>query len=83
MDQTPFFITSHSMQTLDMRGVKTVNIDTLTQDTSWVTLVVTVCADGIKLSLMVIFKGKQNGKIATMKFPTFPAVSTSISRMHG
>ena len=60
-----------------MRGVKTVFIHTSTQDTRWSILVVTVYADDTKLSLTLIFKGKQNGKIATKEFPTFPDFSTS------
>ena len=32
----------------------------------------TVCADGTKLPPMLIFKGKQNGRIATEEFPMFP-----------
>ena len=75
MDQTLVFFTSHFKQTLEMRGVKTVTIHTSTQDTKWATLAVTLCADGTKLYLMLIFKGKLNGGIL--------AVSTVVSRMHG
>ena len=32
----------------------------------------TVCADGTKLPPMLIFRGKQNGRIATKEFPTIP-----------
>ena len=56
MDQTPVFFTSHSKQTLKMRGVKTVNIHTSTQDTRWATLAVTKCADGKKLPPNVDFQ---------------------------
>ena len=31
----------------------------------------TVCADGIKLPPMMIFKGKQNGRISAKEFSTF------------
>ena len=78
MDQTPLFFTSHSKQSLEMRGVKTVTIHTSTQDTRWATLAVTVCADRIKLPPMLIFKGKQKS------FQWFQlAVSTFVGRMHG
>ena len=72
MDQTAVFFTSHSKQTLDMKGVKTVTICTSTQDIRRATLAVRVCADGTKLPPILIFKGKQNGRIATKDFPTFP-----------
>ena len=72
MDQTPIFFTSHSKQTLKMRGVTTVTICSSTQDTRQATLAVTVCADETKLPPMFIFKGKQNGRIAEKEFPTFP-----------
>ena len=65
-------MTSHSKQTLEMRGVKTVAIHTSTQDTRWVTLLVTVCADGTKLPPMLIFKGKQNGRTASKDFLAYP-----------
>ena len=64
MDQAPVFFTSKSKQTLEMRGVKTFTTCTSTHDTRWATLAVTVCADGMKLPPILIFKGKQNGRIA-------------------
>ena len=72
MDQTPVFFSSHCKQTLKMRGAKAVANHTSTQDTRWATLAVTMCADGTKLPPMMIFKGKQNGRIAAKEFPTFP-----------
>ena len=72
VDQTPVFFTSHLKQTLEMRGLKTVTIHTSKQDTRWATLAVKVCVDGTKLPPMLIFKGKQYGRIAAKEFPTFP-----------
>ena len=67
MDQTSVFVTSHSKQTLEMRGVKTVTICTSKQDTRWATHAEAVCADGTKVPSMLIFKGKQNGSIAAKR----------------
>ena len=72
MDQTPVFFASHSEQILEMRKVKTVIIDTSTQDTRQATLEVTVCADGTKLPPMLIFKNKQNDRVAAKECQTFP-----------
>ena len=72
MDQTPVLLISHPKQNLTMRGVKKVTIHTSTQDTRQATHAVTMCADGTKLPPMLIFKGKQNGRIAAKEFPTFP-----------
>ena len=66
------FFTSHSKQTLEMRGVKTVTIHSSTQDNRWATLAVTMCADGTKFPPMLIFKGEQNCRIVAKEFPTFP-----------
>ena len=55
-----------------MRGGKTVTMCTSTQDTRQATLAVTVYADGTKLPPMLIFKCKQNGRIASKEFLTFP-----------
>ena len=64
MDQTPVFFTSHSKQILEIRGVKTITIRTSTQDTIRATFAVTVCVDRTKVLPMLVFKGKQNGRIA-------------------
>ena len=72
MDEIPVFFTSHSKQTLEMRGVKIVTIHTSTQDTRWAILAVIVCADGTKLPPMLIFEGKQIGRIVEKEFPMFP-----------
>ena len=63
-------IFSHSKKLLVVKGMKTINIHTLTQDMKYATLFIIVCVDGRKLPLMLIFKGVQNGMIAAKKlFP--------------
>ena len=71
-DQTPIIFTSHSIQTLEMRGIKTVTIPTSTQDTRCATFAVTVCADGTKLPPVLIIKGEPNNRITAKEFPMFP-----------
>ena len=56
----------------EMIWVKTVTIHTSTQGTRQATLAATVCANGTKLPPMLIFKGKQNGRITANEFPMFP-----------
>ena len=62
---------SHSKQTLDRRGVKTVNICTSTQDIGSATFAVTVSVDGAKLPLTLNFKGTQHDCIVAKELPTF------------
>ena len=84
MGETPIFFTSHSKQTLEMRGLRTVTICTFTQDTRWATLADTVSADGIKLSPMLIFKGNRMVRLLQKSSPCFQlAVSTFVSRLYG
>ena len=78
IEQTLAFFTPHSKQTMEMRGMKTVNICTSTKDTTWATLAVTVCVDGTKLPPMLIFKSKHNGKMNVNEFPTFTLAATTI-----
>ena len=72
MDQTPIFFTCHSKKTLEWKGTKSVNIPTSTIDTKRATLAVSMCADGSKLTPMLIFKGTENDWIVKKEFPNFP-----------
>ena len=68
----PVFFTSHSKKKLKMRGVMTITIHTFTHDTKWATHAVRVWTDRMKLSPTLIFKGKENVRIAAKEFWTFP-----------
>ncbi len=59
-------------KTLDVGGVKTIHIRTLTSNTKRATVAVTIAADGMVLPLTIVFKGKPNGRIAKTEFGTYP-----------
>jgi hypothetical protein len=58
---------------LNSLGGKTVHIWTSSDHTKRVTVAVTIAADGTVLPSMLIFKGQPSGRIARMKFATYPA----------
>ncbi len=64
MDQTPVYFFMMRKKTLDMIGVKTVNIRTSTNNTKHATAAVTIAGDGMVLQLMIIVKGKADSGIA-------------------
>ena len=72
MDQTPIPFSYHSNKTLNIKGAKTVHVSASTTDTKHVTLAATVTAGGKMLRPFLIFKGKQNGRIAMREFSTYP-----------
>ena len=72
---------SHSKQTLELRGEKKVNIHTSTQNKRWATLAVTVCENGTTLPPMLIFKDKKHGRMKSFQLFQL-AVHTIIRRMH-
>jgi hypothetical protein len=72
MDQTPIYFCMTRKKTLDVVGIKTIHICTSTNDTKRATVVVTIAADSMVLPLVIVFKGKQNGWIATREFNTYP-----------
>ena len=69
MDQTPVYFLMNAKRTFEVVGKKTIHIHTSTNDTKRVTVAVTITADGTLLPLMLIFKGKPNGRIVRMEFP--------------
>ncbi len=73
MDQTPVYFAMNAKKTLEVVGKKMFHVRTSTNNTKWVTVAVTITADGTVLPLMVIFKGKANERIAKTKFATYPA----------
>jgi hypothetical protein len=67
MDQMPVYFGMSTKQTLEVVGKKTTHVRTSTNDNKRATVVVTITADGTVLPLMVIFKGKPNGRIPHCK----------------
>ena len=63
MDQTPVFFSMTPKTTLDERGTRSVNVRASTGSTMRITVAVAVTAAGGTLPLMIVYKGKQNGRI--------------------
>jgi len=64
----------NSKRTLELIGKKTIHIRTSTNDTKRATVAVTIVGDGTVLPLVVmVFKGKANGRIVKKEFSTFLA----------
>ena len=61
--ETPVFFDIRSNKTLDIKGTKTVKVQTTGSEKRHVTLVLTVTASGEMLPPMVIFKGKRALKL--------------------
>jgi len=59
MDETPIFFDMVGSLTIEKRGAKTVQVRTTGNENNRFTCVLTVLADGTKLSPIVIFKGKK------------------------
>ena len=72
MDQTPIPFTFHANRTWSEKGMCKINIHASTSDTKRATLAATVTLNGNILPPFLIFKGEQNGRIATKELPTFP-----------
>jgi hypothetical protein len=72
MDQTPVYFLMNSKGTLELIGQKTIHIRTSTNNTKCATVVVTIVGDGTVLPLVVVFKGKVNGRIAKKESAAFP-----------
>jgi hypothetical protein len=68
MDQTPVYFLMNAKRTLEVAGKKPIHICTSTNDTKRVTMAATITVDGTLLPLMLVFKGKPNGRIAKKKF---------------
>ena len=72
MDQTPIPFTFHANRTWSEKGMRTVHIRASTSDTKRATLAATVTMSGDLLPPFLIFKGAENGRIATKELPTYP-----------
>ncbi len=64
MDQMPVYISMSTKKMLELVGKKTIHIRTLTNNTRWATVAVTIAGDGTILPLTIIFKWKHDGCIA-------------------
>ena len=62
MDKTPIFFDMVSALTLDCRGAQSIPICTTGNEKNRLTCILGILADGTKLPLMVIFKGKRKPK---------------------
>ena len=64
MDETAVYFDMHYNYSVDRRGAKTESVRRGSSDCKLCTVCVTIAADGIKLPLLLIFKGAGNGRIA-------------------
>jgi hypothetical protein len=71
MDQTPIPFTFNPKSTLDIRGMRTVNIRKSTNDTKRATCALTITPSGKLLTPLFVFKGKPGARIETREFPTY------------
>jgi hypothetical protein len=73
MDQMPVYFAMSMKRTLELVGKQTIHVRMSTNNNKQATVAVTITADGLVLPLMVIFKGKANGRIARTEFGTYLA----------
>lgn len=71
MDQTPYNVNDPPNETLNERGAKTVNGKAPKSSVGRITANLCVAADGTKLPLMLVFKGKHDAKVSreVRRFP--------------
>ena len=72
MDQTNSKFGNSPGQTIDQRGLRTINMRTGTDDSKRCTVALTVTASGKMLTPMVVYKGTRYGHIATRKLRDHP-----------
>ena len=72
MDQTPMYLSMAPVSTLNLQGARTVYGRRTGDSGCRFTVSCTIAANGDKLKPFLIFKGEQNGRIATREFPTNP-----------
>jgi hypothetical protein len=70
MDQMPVYFLMNAKRAFEVVGKKTVHIRASTNNTKHVTMVVMITVDRMLLPLMLIFKGKLNGRIVRKEFPS-------------
>ena len=79
-DQTPISFAFHSNCTWSEKGMHTFHINDSTSDTKRAMLAAIVKMSSNLLHPFLIFKGKENDRIATKELPTFPI---PCKRRHG
>ena len=72
MDQTPMYLSMSPVSTLNLQGARTVHGRRTGDSGGRFTVSLTVSANGDKLKPFLIFKGEENGRIATREFPVNP-----------
>jgi len=72
MDQTNSKFGNSPGQTIDQRGLRTINMRTGTDDSKRCTVALTVTASGEMITPMVIYKGTRYGRIATHELRDHP-----------
>ena len=72
MDQTPMYLSMAPVSTLNLQGARTVYGRRSGDSGTRFTVSCTISANGDKLKPFLIFKGEDNGRIATREFPTNP-----------
>jgi hypothetical protein len=73
MDQMPVYFLMSTKKTLELVGKKTIHTRTSTKDTRQVTVAVTIAGNGTLIPLTIIFKGKDDWRIAQAEFAAYPA----------
>jgi DDE superfamily endonuclease len=63
MDQTPVFFSMTQKMTLDEHGTRSINVRASTGSAMRITVAISVTAAGGTLPLMIVYKGKPNGRI--------------------
>ena len=71
MDQSPIPYSYNLSKTLEVKGKKTIHVNSSTVDTKRVTLAVKIDTSRKMLLPMLIFKGATNGHITTCEFGTY------------
>ena len=74
MEQTPIPFTYHANCTWSEKGMQTIHIWASTSDTKRAMPAATVTMNRNLLPPLLIFKGEQNGRIASKGLPTFPEI---------
>ena len=71
MDQTPVWFSHGPKRTLNLQGERSIPLVSSDTSSARVTVAVTVSSAGDMIKPMIIFKGKQSGRIALKELPTF------------
>ena len=84
MNQTPVPFTFNSKKTLEIFGMKTINVRKSTNDTKRATFAMTVTVSGKVLKPLLVFKGKPGGRIENVSFHSYHRIlCTRVNQTHG